>query len=98
MLFSDVRWRSTETPYYGAADNVNHLATPHSYTTRFSSRHNKGGNITFSDGHSAFYKYTDIVNDGIQNPNIAPGKDPGNPEVNRHCRTASVCSLTFPAP
>ena len=82
VLFSDVRWRSTETPYYGASDNITHLATPHCYTTRFSARHNKGSNITFSDGHSAFYKYDDIVNDGIRNSSVAAGKDPGNPEVN----------------
>ncbi len=82
VLFSDVRWRSAEAPYFGAADNMLHLATPHCYTTRFSSRHNKGGNITFSDGHSAYYKYSDIVADGIKDPTIAPGKDPSNPEVN----------------
>jgi prepilin-type processing-associated H-X9-DG protein len=82
VLFSDVRWRSAETPYYGSPDNQSHLATPHSYTTRFSSRHNKGGNITFSDGHSAYYKYDAIVADGIKDPSLAPGKDPANPEVN----------------
>jgi prepilin-type N-terminal cleavage/methylation domain-containing protein/prepilin-type processing-associated H-X9-DG protein len=82
VLFSDVRCRSAEQPYYGTDANKTDLATPHCYTTRFSSRHNKGGNITFSDGHASYYKYDAVVADGIQNPNIAPGKDPGNPDIN----------------
>jgi prepilin-type N-terminal cleavage/methylation domain-containing protein/prepilin-type processing-associated H-X9-DG protein len=81
VLFSDVRDRSAETPYYGSDANKTDLATPHCYTTRFSSRHNKGGNITFGDGHAAYYKYDAVVADGIKNPSIAPGKDPGNPEI-----------------
>jgi len=82
VLFSDVRNRSGETPYYGTDVNKTDLATPHNYTTRFSSRHNKGGNITFSDGHSAFFKYDYVVADGVKNPSIAPGKDPGNTDIN----------------
>ncbi len=82
VLFSDVRNRSAETPYYGAAANQTDLATPHCYTTRFSSRHNRGGNITFSDGHASFYKYDYVVADGIKNTSIAPGKDPGNADIN----------------
>jgi len=80
VLFSDVRYRSAESPFNPSSDNMIRLATPHSYTTRFSSRHNKGGNITFSDGHSAYYKYADIVSDG--NNGVGSGKDPGNPMVN----------------
>ena len=86
VLYSDVRNRSAETPYYGTADNQILLATPHGYTTRFSSRHNKGGNITFSDGHAAFFKYDYIVADGIKNPGIAAGHDPGNQDVNWDCQ------------
>ena len=82
VLFSDVRTRSAENPYHGTDANRTDLGTPHSYTTRFSSRHNKGGNITFSDGHAAYYKYDSVVADGIQNPSIFAGKDPGNPEIN----------------
>jgi prepilin-type N-terminal cleavage/methylation domain-containing protein/prepilin-type processing-associated H-X9-DG protein len=81
-LFSDVRNRSTETPYYGTAANQTDLATPHCYTTRFSSRHNKGGNITFSDGHASYFKYDYVVSDGVQNPSIPAGKDPGRPDIN----------------
>jgi prepilin-type N-terminal cleavage/methylation domain-containing protein/prepilin-type processing-associated H-X9-DG protein len=85
VLFSDVRNRSAESPYYGTAANQVTLATPHCYTTRFSSRHNKGGNITFGDGHSAYFKYDYVVNDGIKNPSIAAGKDPGNIDLNWDC-------------
>ena len=90
VLYSDVRNRSAETPYYGTADNQILLATPHGYTTRFSSRHNKGGNITFSDGHAAFFKYDYIVADGIKNPSIAAGHDPGNQDVNWDCQGNAV--------
>jgi prepilin-type N-terminal cleavage/methylation domain-containing protein/prepilin-type processing-associated H-X9-DG protein len=84
-LFSDVRNRTSEAPYYGTADNQDVLATPHNYTTRFSSRHNRGGNITFGDGHAAFFKYDYVVNDGVKNPNAAAGKDPGNEDINWDC-------------
>jgi prepilin-type N-terminal cleavage/methylation domain-containing protein/prepilin-type processing-associated H-X9-DG protein len=82
VLFSDERTRSAETPYYGNEANQVDLATPHSYTTRFSSRHNKGGDIAFSDGHAAYFKYDRVVADGIKDPNIVAGKDPGNPDIN----------------
>jgi prepilin-type N-terminal cleavage/methylation domain-containing protein/prepilin-type processing-associated H-X9-DG protein len=86
VLFSDVRNRSTELPYRGTAANQIDLATPHCYTTRFSARHNnKGGNITFSDGHAAFFKYDYVVNDITKNPSIGDGKDPGNPDINWDC-------------
>jgi prepilin-type N-terminal cleavage/methylation domain-containing protein/prepilin-type processing-associated H-X9-DG protein len=88
VLFSDLRNRSAETPYYGSSANQTILATPHGYTTRFSSRHNSGGNITFADGHSAYFKYQYIVADGSkvaadgsgQIP--AAGHDLGQSDVN----------------
>jgi prepilin-type N-terminal cleavage/methylation domain-containing protein len=82
VLFSDVRYRSVETPYYGTTANQTILATPHCYTTRFSSRHERGGVITFSDGHASFYKYDYVVADGVKNPNIIAGKDPGDLDIN----------------
>ncbi|HZF02218.1 MAG TPA: type II secretion system protein [Methylomirabilota bacterium] len=94
VLFSDGRDRSAETPYHGTAANQILLATPHCYTTRFSSRHNKGGNITFSDGHAAYYKYDYVVSDSddiepsgptVGQP-IAAGKDPGRPDINWDCQ------------
>jgi prepilin-type processing-associated H-X9-DG protein len=72
VLFSDVRNRSAETPYNAASGNQYPggnsviLATPHGYATRFSSRHNFGGNITFGDGHAAFFKYKYVVADGVE--------------------------------
>ena len=96
VLFSDERYRSMEQPYYpfnanpAAGDNQVDLATPQSYTTRFSSRHNKGSQITFSDGHAAYYKYDYVVSDGtgiIQSgpttgQTAAAGHDVGRPDVN----------------
>ena len=100
VLFSDVRNRSMEQPYYpfnpspSSGDNQVDLATPQSYASRFSSRHSQGGQITFSDGHAAFYKYSYVVSDGTA---IAPGgptagqtvlagKDPGRPDINWDCQ------------
>ena len=102
VLFSDTRNRSAETPYYpvtnpqtaAASDNVLDLATPQSYTTRFSSRHNQGGQITFSDGHAAFYKYNYVVSDGTAvapsgptaGQTVVPGHDPGHTDINWDCQ------------
>jgi prepilin-type N-terminal cleavage/methylation domain-containing protein/prepilin-type processing-associated H-X9-DG protein len=93
VLFSDVRNRSAESPYFGTPDNKIVLATPHTFTTRFSSRHNLGGNITFSDGHASFYKYTYVVSDGTAIEPIGPtagktvpaGKDPGRFDIDWDC-------------
>ncbi len=94
VLFSDVRNRSTEQPFYPAGDpNQFLLATPHCYTTRFSSRHSKGGQITFGDGHAAYYKYGYVVSDGAaltpSGPTagqpVAAGHDPGRPDINWDC-------------
>jgi len=91
VLFSDVRNRSAEAPYYAdAADqypqgNSIDLATPHCYTTRFSSRHNLGGNLTFSDGHASYFKYSYVVANGVVNPSITAGHDPGNFDINWDC-------------
>jgi prepilin-type N-terminal cleavage/methylation domain-containing protein/prepilin-type processing-associated H-X9-DG protein len=94
VMFSDVRDRSTETPYYGSSANQIILATPHCYTTRFSSRHDNGGNITFSDGHAAYFKYNYVVSDGtVISPKgptagktVAPGHDPGRANITWDCQ------------
>jgi prepilin-type N-terminal cleavage/methylation domain-containing protein/prepilin-type processing-associated H-X9-DG protein len=83
VMFSDVRDRSDDLPYYVMGDaNQTDLATPHCYTTRFSARHNKGGNIAFSDGHAQFFHYTYVVN--------TLGHDPGNPDINWDCSGKTV--------
>jgi prepilin-type N-terminal cleavage/methylation domain-containing protein/prepilin-type processing-associated H-X9-DG protein len=95
VLFSDVRTRSTEQPFYPMGDaNQFLLATPHCYTTRFSSRHNLGGQITFSDGHAAYYKYNNVVSDGTAvspsgptaGRSVPAGHDPGRADVNWDCQ------------
>lgn len=100
VLFSDTRNRSLETPYFAdsadqyPAGNSIDLATPQSYTTRFSSRHNQGGQITFADGHAAWFKYSYVVSDGTETipsgPNAgqtaAAGHDPGRPDINWDCQ------------
>jgi len=94
VMFSDVRNRSDENPYYGAADNQLTLATPHCYSTRFSGRHNQGGNITFSDGHAAHFKYNYVVSDGtaiypsglFAGKPIPAGHDPGRPDISWDCQ------------
>jgi prepilin-type processing-associated H-X9-DG protein len=91
-LFADVRYRSAETPYSGA--DPTKLATPQVYTTRFSSRHNRGSNISFSDGHAAFFKYDYVVSDGTAiapsgvyaGQTVAAGKDPGRDDINWDCQ------------
>jgi prepilin-type N-terminal cleavage/methylation domain-containing protein/prepilin-type processing-associated H-X9-DG protein len=95
VLFCDVRNRSDETPYYNN-DSANQtvLATPHCYTTRYSARHNKGANITFSDGHAAHYKYDYVVSDGTAivpsgptaGQTVAAGHDPGRTDINWDCQ------------
>ncbi len=86
VLFSEVRDRSQEQPFYctsaPGSGNWIVLATPHGYTTRFSSRHNQGGQITFGDGHAAYYKYHYVVSDGTENSSIGAGYDPGRPDIN----------------
>ncbi len=87
VLFSDVRYRSDETPYSGSSPTT--LATPQCYTTRFSSRHNQGGQITFSDGHAGYFKYNYVVSDGtVVGPTgtVPAGYDPARTDINWDCQ------------
>jgi prepilin-type processing-associated H-X9-DG protein len=100
VIFSDTRNRSLEAPYYASGGDVYpngnsvDLATPQSYTTRFSARHNTGGQITFGDGHAAYYKYNYVVSDGTATASsgptagqtVVPGHDPGRPDINWDCQ------------
>ena len=62
VMFSDNRVRSDETPYYGTdTSKASTLGSPQNYTSRFSSRHEAGGEIVFSDGHAAHFKYAYVV-------------------------------------
>ena len=56
VFFSDVRANSGETPFYGA-NPLNDLGAPRGSLNHLSSRHNAGANLTFLDGHAAYYRY-----------------------------------------
>jgi prepilin-type N-terminal cleavage/methylation domain-containing protein/prepilin-type processing-associated H-X9-DG protein len=56
VFFSDVRANSRETPFYGA-NPTNDLGAPRGSLNHLSSRHNAGANITFLDGHAAYFHY-----------------------------------------
>jgi len=71
-LFSDNRVRWDDAPVWDkdriayAASKAGGitLGSPQNYTSRFSMRHNNGGNITFSDGHAEHFKYDYVCVDG----------------------------------
>ena len=56
VFFSDVRANSGETPFYGA-NPLNDLGAARGSLNHLSSRHAAGANLTFLDGHAAYYKY-----------------------------------------
>ncbi|HEY3861804.1 MAG TPA: type II secretion system protein [Verrucomicrobiae bacterium] len=80
VMFSEGRLMISERPYYGTSENSTDLGTPQVYTTRFSSRHNGGSIISFSDAHAAYYKYPYVCwNNG------AKPADPGHADINWSC-------------
>jgi prepilin-type processing-associated H-X9-DG protein len=79
-MFTEGRLLISETPYYGTAENSTDLGTPQVYTTRFSARHTAGSNISFNDGHAAWYKYNYVCYD-----NGAKPSDPGLSDINWSC-------------
>jgi prepilin-type N-terminal cleavage/methylation domain-containing protein/prepilin-type processing-associated H-X9-DG protein len=76
VFFSDVRANSGETPFYGA-NPLNDLGAARGSLNHLSSRHTAGANLTFLDGHSAYYKYTYMAFQ--KGTKIG---DPGNPDIN----------------
>jgi len=76
VFLSDVRAHASETPYYGS-NPANEVGCSHCWAAQISSRHNAGANISFADGHVAYYKYTYICAD----VNGTVG-DPGNFDIN----------------
>jgi len=76
VFFSDVRANSGETPFYGA-NPLNDLGAPRGSLNHLSSRHAAGANLTFLDGHSAYFKYTYLAY-----PKGTKIGDPGDPDVN----------------
>ena len=57
VLFSDVRANSLETPFYGS-NPTNDIGAPRGSLNHLSSRHSAGANLTFADGHAAFFHYS----------------------------------------
>jgi len=76
VFFSDVRANSGETPFYGA-NPLNDLGAARGSLNHVSSRHAAGANLTFLDGHSAYFKYIYMAYQ--KGTKIG---DPGNPDIN----------------
>jgi hypothetical protein len=90
VMFSDNRVFAAETPYYGTdADKAGTLGSPQNYTSRFSSRHTAGGNITFSDGHAAYFKYSYVAVAHNGKPS-----DPAKPDIHWSHDGTSVDGLS----
>jgi prepilin-type N-terminal cleavage/methylation domain-containing protein/prepilin-type processing-associated H-X9-DG protein len=75
VVFSEERVHSSEVPFYGT--NPSDLSSSYNFTTRFSGRHNSGGNLVFGDGHAAYFKYSYVC--VLRNGQPA---DPGQPDIN----------------
>lgn len=76
VFFSDVRANSGEAPFYGA-NPLNDLGAARGSLNHLSSRHEGGANLTFLDGHSAYFRYTYLCYQ--KGTKIG---DPGVPDVN----------------
>jgi prepilin-type N-terminal cleavage/methylation domain-containing protein/prepilin-type processing-associated H-X9-DG protein len=74
VVFSEQRTHASEVPYYGS--NPTDLSSSYNFTTRFSGRHNAGGNLLFGDGHAAYFKYSYVC--VLRNGQPA---DPGRPDI-----------------
>ena len=79
VAFSENRMRSDDTPYVGDPAKADILGSPQCYTTRFSGRHAKMGNISFMDGHATAYKYEYVVLP--QNSSGKLAADPGRSDI-----------------
>ncbi len=87
VMFSDNRVRTDDAPPYVL--DPSKLGSPQNYTSRFSQRHNKGGNLTFSDGHAAHFKYDYVC----VNNNGKPS-DPARTDIHWSHDGTSVDGLT----
>jgi prepilin-type N-terminal cleavage/methylation domain-containing protein/prepilin-type processing-associated H-X9-DG protein len=75
VVFAEQRVHQSELPYYGTTPQD--LSSTYTWCNRFSGRHSLGGNIVFSDGHAAYFKYSYVVGQSA-------GKivDPKDPDIN----------------
>jgi prepilin-type N-terminal cleavage/methylation domain-containing protein/prepilin-type processing-associated H-X9-DG protein len=76
VFFSDDRANSGEKPFYGA-NPLNDLGAPRGSLNHLSSRHAAGANLTFLDGHAAYFKYSYMAYQ--KGTKIG---DPGAPDIN----------------
>jgi prepilin-type N-terminal cleavage/methylation domain-containing protein len=76
VFLSESRTHGAEVPFYGT-DPTNELGTSHCCYAMESSRHNAGANLTFEDGHTAYFPYAYIA----ANVGSRPG-DPGRADIN----------------
>jgi prepilin-type N-terminal cleavage/methylation domain-containing protein/prepilin-type processing-associated H-X9-DG protein len=74
VLFSEERAHTSETPYFG--NNPTDVSSSYNFTTRFSGRHNSGGNIVFGDAHAAWFRY-----DYVCTPRKNQPADPGRSDI-----------------
>jgi prepilin-type N-terminal cleavage/methylation domain-containing protein/prepilin-type processing-associated H-X9-DG protein len=75
VFMGDGRARTTDLPYYG--DPTKEVGVEHCWAQQFSARHNVGGNLTFSDGHAAHFKYSYVCTNAVTKPG-----DAGVPDIN----------------
>jgi len=75
VFLSESRTHGAEVPFYGTSP-TNELGTSHCCYAMESSRHNAGANLTFADGHTAYFPYAYIA----ANVGSRPG-DPGRPDI-----------------
>jgi prepilin-type N-terminal cleavage/methylation domain-containing protein/prepilin-type processing-associated H-X9-DG protein len=76
VFLSDVRARSTETPFYGS-NPTKELGCSHCWVAQMSSRHGGGANLCFADGHVSYFKYSYICSNAVTKP-----VDPGVADIN----------------
>lgn len=77
VMFSDNRVAISDAPPWDTFNTTGPWGSPENYTTRLSMRHNVGANISFSDGHAAWFKYNYAVIDNGGEPS-----DAGQPDIN----------------
>jgi prepilin-type N-terminal cleavage/methylation domain-containing protein/prepilin-type processing-associated H-X9-DG protein len=77
VMFDEGRTRVDETPFYGTAAKQSDICKPQVYTTALSARHGGGSDLSFSDGHAQWFRYTYMcVDQG------AKAGDSGVPDIN----------------
>ena len=75
VCYTEVRTHSSEMPFYGS-DPAKNLGSSHANTSKFSSRHAAGANLTFADGHVAWFKYGYVCSNAV-----TKAADPGNSDI-----------------